>query len=805
MPDTLLAWRKFYAELGLSQFPQLAKTKVPPAGFDQKSYFDGSKRATEQDLEEWSNAGYNIAIALGPPSKDLVVADFDSEELWNLFWSQQPDRTIDKYFVVKSSRGYQVWAFDPEAKNLKEYSRNAINFRNSADKQLDMELLLHSHPITAPPSVHASGHVYALIGQNVISTKPGFAKAILERAESLHWKPISNFKDFVSDAAKGGSIGNRNSKGFVRARTLLFYSNLDENGAWEEFQHWNKLNIPPLPNSELKTIFTSAKHYGKDPEAIDKYNSEIRNAIVKKTDLEDHAIIARQILDSEEFKTKIATVAESEDIYLYNSGIFVRNAVHRIKQMIQELYPNSNESFVGNVLGQIRRLTFHEISEFDKDLYLLNLKNGMLNIKTNEFSPHSPSYLSLVQFPFDYNPECLDTTAIDTMNAIIPDPLDREVFLYYVALCFWRHFYKKALMMLGPTDSGKTTLMSLIKALVGPENISNSALQELEEDKYAVADIFGKLVNIRDDIRATAMKSVSNFKQLTGGSTLRAQRKYGQPFSFLSNAKQIYSANELPDTVETTDAVFNRWILITFSEHFVRSEFYETHKDDPHYHLQDKSMVDRIQSPEALSGFFNAILPKIQEIISTGGLPNYLEPSPEDIKAVWLLKAKSTVAFVEEMISKGEVDSVVPSSLIIAAYELWCARNQRKVESSKALGQAISVRYGQAEPTRIDSKATKAYRGIQLKSYRSTDSPTVIYPEENEHKMGGKGVAESVTSVTSVASTVPDDLAITMTMNDKIAMQADKTTVDCRVCGLSLDSDLALAAHLKETHPNGPT
>ena len=44
-------------------------------------------------------------------------------------------------------------------------------------------------------------------------------------------------------------------------------------------------------------------------------------------------------------------------------------------------------------------------SEFDKDLDILSVKNGLINIRTGEFKDYDPNYLSLIQLPIPYNPK----------------------------------------------------------------------------------------------------------------------------------------------------------------------------------------------------------------------------------------------------------------------------------------------------------------------------------------------------------------------------------------------------------------
>jgi putative DNA primase/helicase len=51
------------------------------------------------------------------------------------------------------------------------------------------------------------------------------------------------------------------------------------------------------------------------------------------------------------------------------------------------------------------RRTYHKRSEIDADINIINLKNGLYNIETDELRPHSPDYLSINQKPITFNPK----------------------------------------------------------------------------------------------------------------------------------------------------------------------------------------------------------------------------------------------------------------------------------------------------------------------------------------------------------------------------------------------------------------
>ena len=59
---------------------------------------------------------------------------------------------------------------------------------------------------------------------------------------------------------------------------------------------------------------------------------------------------------------------------------------------------------------------------------------------------------------------------------------------------------RKAFMFLGAGRNGKSTVLNLIRALLGKGNCSAVSIQTLSENRFAPADLFGKLANIAGDM-----------------------------------------------------------------------------------------------------------------------------------------------------------------------------------------------------------------------------------------------------------------------------------------------------------------
>jgi putative DNA primase/helicase len=85
-------------------------------------------------------------------------------------------------------------------------------------------------------------------------------------------------------------------------------------------------------------------------------------------------------------------------------------------------------------------------------------------------------------------------------------------------------------MLLGPGSNGKSVLLKLIVSLLGRDNVSSVTLQALSDDRFAKAQLFGKLANVAGDLDSKPVEKSGAFKMLTGEDVITAEAKYRQPF-----------------------------------------------------------------------------------------------------------------------------------------------------------------------------------------------------------------------------------------------------------------------------------
>jgi putative DNA primase/helicase len=129
----------------------------------------------------------------------------------------------------------------------------------------------------------------------------------------------------------------------------------------------------------------------------------------------------------------------------------------------------------------------------------------------------------------------------------------------------------RALLLVGSGANGKEAFLHVVRSLLGRENTSSIEFQTLANEKDAMADFYGVLANIDDDLSARKLgQGLGMFKKLVGGDRVRARRLYEDGFEFDATGKHLYAANEVPDVnvPDDDEAFWRRWLLVEFPNHY---------------------------------------------------------------------------------------------------------------------------------------------------------------------------------------------------------------------------------------------
>jgi P4 family phage/plasmid primase-like protien len=193
--------------------------------------------------------------------------------------------------------------------------------------------------------------------------------------------------------------------------------------------------------------------------------------------------------------------------------------------------------------------------------------------------------------------------------------------------------------LLGSGANGKSKFIDLCIALVGEDNCCHLSLHDIEEDKFARARLFGKVLNTYADNKGKRLKETGNLKTVISGDSIEAQEKFKPRFSLRNKAKILISTNNPPESDDRTYAFYRRWKLTDFGRTFVQS-------DDPNDpNKKDPDIIHKLTTVSELSGFLNLLLRYLPVLINEGG---FVEESMQVVQKKYEYKADHVAKYLQE-------------------------------------------------------------------------------------------------------------------------------------------------------------
>lgn len=408
--------------------------------------------------------------------------------------------------------------------------------------------------------------------------------------------------------------------------------------------------------------------------------------------------LADRIMEEKTF----ATLNGSEEILCYDGGIYREGGELQVKALAQDLAPTADlgNYLVAEIIGNVKRSTYIPPDKFQVPTPIQVLENGLLNVETGEVTPHTPDHYALAKLPVSYG-AAADCPAIKKFLSEVLYSEDIPFMQEWVGYHLWRGYPAAvAALFVGDGANGKSTLIGVLRAFLGPKNISAVALQSFERNTFAKATLFGKLANLYPDLSDEALKQVGTFKALTGGDTITAEKKFGQPFNFLNHAKLTFSCNVVPEVWEDTAAFFRRIWIVQFPHSFLGEK-------------ADRNLLSKLTTPAELSGLLNWALEGLKRLRANNWHFTGTR-STEDVKADYIRRSDTVKAFLNGCTKKDATGWVTRDALYIA-YCQYCRKRVLVAKERQAFFEKLpqSGQFGKSQRT-VDGKRAWAVDGLTL-------------------------------------------------------------------------------------------
>lgn len=115
----------------------------------------------------------------------------------------------------------------------------------------------------------------------------------------------------------------------------------------------------------------------------------------------------------------------------------------------------------------------------------------------------------------------------------------------------------------GPSGTGKSTTMRMLRKFVGDSRVHGASLASLK-DKHTTAGLVGKWLNISGECRQISQDAETKLLALTGGDTVLIDEKFLPTYSTHLPVRMALMTNETPRFWDSGNALWSRLVMLPF-------------------------------------------------------------------------------------------------------------------------------------------------------------------------------------------------------------------------------------------------
>lgn len=331
--------------------------------------------------------------------------------------------------------------------------------------------------------------------------------------------------------------------------------------------------------------------------------------------------------------------------------------------------------------------------DFDQHPYLLNVRNGVVDLLAGSIRPAEPGLLLKQQAPVDYVPGATAPTWLAFLEKAMPDPEMRNYLQRIIGYSITGSIEDHAFFLhQGPTGTGKSVFLNVMQGLLGDlaQTVPSQTFlsKKMEQHPADIARMEGKRMLQLSELPKGARLDEALIKRLSGGDTITA-RGMGQEFrEFKMTGKAHVVTNFLPH-LGSDAATERRLHLIGW-------------KVQPRPDEVDRTLAERIIATE-MSGVLNWAIEGTQE----WRRHRLAEPVQAQIdKAEYLAEEDLIATWLAERTDPSTTST--PFTMVYESYRLWCMEMGLSPMVGLTFGKELTSRGIAAKPT------TKGQKGRLL-------------------------------------------------------------------------------------------
>lgn len=428
--------------------------------------------------------------------------------------------------------------------------------------------------------------------------------------------------------------------------------------------------------------------------------------------------VVRRLRRHDRYHFLVRVQADAHKLFRYDheTGTWREDGEAFAKSLADQALDVAYTTTVGSLVVERlknRRETWVDMGDLGADPGTLAVANGLLDTADRSLRSLRPDDHVLTRLPVAYDADAECPRWREFLRDSVPNAEDRlrlQEFVGYTLMHDELPFHK-ALFLVGPHSSGKSTFLSTVTALLGDEATVSLAPQEITDEKFAGYGLVDAWANIRSDIPADLIENVGKFKEVVAGDSVKVEKKNEQPISINPTAKHLFAANTLPKASIDDDAFFRRILLVSFPDTVPRED-------------RDPRLADKLT--DELPGILNWALDGLDRLVEQGRFTG--DYGPGDVRETWERWGQSVDRFKAECLSTDDPAAREPKKDVYDAYTRFCRAEGMPAETRQKFTSELKKAGEISDGARVEG--ARAFTGVELLDDRVPEP--VTDPEDVE-------------------------------------------------------------------------
>ena len=432
---------------------------------------------------------------------------------------------------------------------------------------------------------------------------------------------------------------------------------------------------------------------------------------------------ARAILSSGELKIASWEARDrNPSIWVCSDGnVWVRSGEYIIEKLCDEV---AGALSTRHLLDETKRRIKNDLRgcavEFDTGKpCIVGTHNGYsCNLMTGDVRKILPEDHISDDFvlPIDYDPEAVCPNTFQYYDDVCSTDCEKMALIDFDTSALMLQSRREIYQRLGGGSNGKGIKQQHQRAIFGPRAMSPVSLKELITSRFGLIEIFRKrILTCSETSRNNDGKEYSTalLKQITGGDEVSADDKNKPHRNFIPFCKVVLDSNTPPRFDDQSAGWSSRFRRVNFPYEFL--EVPDT--KNPRHKKLDPHIINRITTPEELSGYLNVMLCRAQTIIKDGitpKCPHLTEGYEEQVYSLETFVERFCEIDPEKNSTQGYYAR--PSDLY-ERFDQWAELTNASRVSNKIFFKIMTQKLGRVSHTfRVDGVLTTGYEGIKFDS-----------------------------------------------------------------------------------------